>query len=549
MKETDFQSPLAAFQQRVQQQPQKVLFRQPVKGQYRTTTWIEAQQQIHAMASYLTKYPKGSRIAILSLNCDSWLLADLAILSAGHISVPIYPTANKDTIQEILEHSGAIGLFIGKLMPGIELPQIHSQIEAVAMYEKRDGLTYWDDIIKSHTEQGAKFEVNEPLETDLLTIVYTSGTTGHCKGVMLSYRNIFSSINAINELVPVQNEQFFSYLPLAHIAERMAVEMNCLYHGGTISFVESLDTFSTNLSETEPTIFFGVPRIWVKLMQGIQHRLGGVRISNWLFNLPVIGSHLKKKIVVKMGFSKMQYALSAAAPIPVGVLYWFKSLGIHILEIYGLSETTGPSNANYPENIKIGTVGKVIPDCEMKISDNGEVMLKGPIIMDGYYHDEDLTDAVIQDGWFHSGDVGEIDEDGYLKITGRVKEIFKTSKGKYISPAPIENKLHTLLSVEQLMVTGSTLPQPVVICVVNDKTRLQNKKNTEKKFKEVLKTINQQLEKHERLTHIIITDKEWDIERGLITPTLKMRRQPIEKLYQEILENLNKAHPVVWSHV
>lgn len=544
-----FVSPIDRFREQVDAHPQKILFRQPVAGSIRTISWEEANEQVSAMASYLSKFPKGSKIAILSLNCDYWILADLAILMAGMVSVPIYPTANKQTIAEIVAHSGASLLFIGKLMPGTELPELDDSLEKIAMFQPHSDLQKWQDIIDVERENGKSFSPNNATEKDLATIVYTSGTTGHCKGVMLSYRNIFSSYNAIHELVPNEDEQFFSYLPLAHIAERMAVEMNVIYRGGTISFVESLDTFAKNLSDTNPTIFFGVPRIWVKLMQGIQHKLGGAKLSHWLLNLPIIGTHLREKIILKMGFSQVKYALSAAAPIPPKVIHWFKFLGLPILELYGLSETTGASNVNYPDNIKIGSVGKIIPTCEMKINPNGEVLLKGPIIMDGYYHDEDLTDAVLKDGWFYTGDIGEIDDEGYLSITGRVKEIFKTAKGKYISPAPIENQLQPLLGLEQLIVTGSTLPQPVVIGVLLNEARFNNKKDTEKQFLKILSDINNRLEKHERLTHIIITNKEWNVERGLVTPTLKLRRPPIEKMYQDTLDHIKKDKKIVWVKI
>lgn len=543
----NFQTPVERFKHWVQHCPDKVYLRQPQGNQWHTLSWQQADQQVSAMAAYLARFPQGSRIAIYSLNCAHWILADLAILMAGHISVPIYPTANQKTVSQIMSHSGSCAIFIGKLPPNTQLPAFHEGVECFSFFSPRETMLFWDDMVTESIEQGLVCPEVEVNERDLLTLVYTSGTTGHPKGVMLPYRAIFKAIECVGGVIKLkENEKYFSYLPLAHIAERMVVEMNSLYHGGEISFVESLDTFAKNLTDTEPTIFFGVPRIWVKLMQGVQKKLGGRWFSNVLLNTPVIGRALKKKIIKGMGFGRLKYAISAAAAISPEVIYWFKNLGVDIYEVYGLSETTGISNMNSPEGIKIGSVGRAIPESDIRLSEDGEVLIRSPNVMDGYYNAPDLTDIAIQDGWFRTGDLGVIDEEGYLSITGRAKEIFKSSKGKYISPTPIEAHLQPALAVEQLIVTGAELPQPIAIAVISDETLWQDKRAARKKLQKIVADVNARLEPHERLSHLLIVKKEWDIDRGLMTPTLKLRRQQIEDLYELDIKDLHKNKPVVW---
>ncbi len=544
-----FVSPVEKFKFWVKENPEAVYLRQPKGSQWKTTSWAEAYSQVLAMASYLSKFPEGTRIAIYSLNCAQWIIADLAILISGHISVPIYPTASSKTVSQILEHSGASLVFIGKLSEGVEFSYFPDELEKIAIFGAREGMPFWDNVLATVVEQNDDIVAPdfEAKETDIATLVYTSGTTGHPKGVMLSYRALFKAMDCVRQNIQLSNsERFFSYLPLAHIAERMVVEINSFYFGGMISFVESLDHFSENLKQTQPTVFFGVPRIWVKLMQGVQKKLGGASVSSTLMTLPVLGKLLKKKIIKGLGFGQVKFAISAAAAISPEVLRWFQDLGLEIVEVYGLSETTGISHMNVPGKIKIGSVGKAIPETDFQLTESGEILIRSPNLMTGYYNAPDLTDAAIQDGWFRTGDLGKVDDEGYLTITGRAKEIFKTSKGKYISPSPIESKLQPALGVEQLLVAGAELPQPIVIAVVLDKALWKDRENAEKQLNKLLTEVNSTLEKHEQLSHLIVVADEWTIETGMMTPTLKLRRQQIEDHYQSVMQQLKKTQRIVW---
>jgi long-chain acyl-CoA synthetase len=365
---------------------------------------------------------------------------------------------------------------------------------------------------------------------------------------MLSYRAIGSALATAEQVFHIDHsDRFFSYLPLAHVAERMAVEMASIYFGATVSFVRSLDHFAENLRSVEPTVFFAVPRIWLKLRHGIESRMGGRTATKLLLHTPILGKWLKQKIRSLLGFSQTRLALSAAASLPKETLDWFDSLGIEICEAYGLSETAGFSHINLPGRRRPGSVGKPFPNAQCIIADNGEILLNNPSLMEGYYKMPELSAQAIQDGWFRTGDLGKEDKDGYLYITGRVKDLFKTSKGKYISPSPIENRLVTALNIEHICVFGANLPQPIAVAVVLKEWTPAFKKQFEAQAVQVLQQLNEQLEKHERIDRLFLVNEDWTTDNGLLTPTLKIRRQQIEERYQSLpLHYRSSRKFVIW---
>ena len=513
-----------------------IFLRQPLEdGTLRITTWSQAYTQVAAMADYLSGFPRGSRIGIFSNNCDHWILADLAIMAAGMISVPIYPTAGLTTIREIVEHAEIKLVFVGKLSQP-ENDQIFSQdIEQVAIYQPANNLRWWSDIVTQSTSSG--HDVLIPQLNEIASIIYTSGTTGKPKGVVVSYRAIANAFDYIDQTFNFSpNERFFSYLPLAHVAERMAVEMGALFYGCSIRFIGNLETFARDIINTKPTIFFGVPRIWIKLKQKVEAKFGGSESCRKLTSLPVVGRWLKRLIVRQLGLSDAWLCLTGAASIPVEVIDWYRQLGIEIYEVYGMSETLGVSNANRPGFQKVGSVGKALKGCEVLVAKNGEVMLRGGSLMDGYYLEPELTASVIQDGWLRTGDLGALDEQGFLTIKGRVKELFKTSKGKYVSPTMIENKLAAQLGVDQVCVMGAGLTQPVAVVVIDKSSEpLPTEQITQ--FEKALEQINLELEKHEKIAVLGISYTQWDTNNGLMTPTLKIRRQPLEDRYAQTLSS------------
>ena len=532
---TKVYSPANYIKHWAQRKPDACFLRQPINNKWQETSWSEAYDKVAKLATYLKKYPKDTKIGLYANNCSDWFLVDMAILAAGMISVPIYPSASDKTISQILNHSETQLVFVGNLADYSHVATIEKNADVIAIHSKQDGYPFWLELID---ELEPLRDFFQPNKKDIATIVYTSGTTGMPKGVVMSYRAISGGLECIENTIEVDGDDtFLSYLPLAHILERIAVEILSIVYGCQVSFVENLSTFSKNLVNTEPTIFIAVPRIWVKIKQGIEKKFGGAKRFKKLTNLPLIGGFIARRVIKKLGLANTKYNLTGAAAISVDTIEWYDQLGLPLMEGYGLSETLGLSNLNIPKHRRVGTVGKVMNGCELLVAENGEILLRSPCLMDGYYKESELTAAAIQDGWFRTGDLGQVDESGYLSIKGRVKEIFKTSKGKYISPVPIEQSLENIFSVEQTCVFGSQLSQPIAVIVCSD---YENKKADESfvaDCKEKLEQLNATLEKHEQLDALLVSSNEWTTKNEMMTPTLKIRRQQVEDHYQSLFLN------------
>jgi len=531
-------SPLEMLYHWEKQNPEKLYMRQPINDVWHKWSWAETALQVRKMAAYLKSQDlePNSKIAILSKNCAHWIMTDLAIMMAGHVSVPLYPNLKADSIAQILDHSQAKLVFVGKLddfesmkagipsdMACITYP--HYSVEAYSV---------WDDLIKD-VEPIKEDVIRNP--SDLATIIYTSGTTGMPKGVMHKFYNFsFATSNAVPLLELKEEARFFSYLPLCHIAERLLVQMGSLYSGGMVSFAESLDTFAKNLSDTKPTVFLGVPRIWTKFQQGILAKLPQKKL-NVLLAIPGISSLIKKKIKSGLGLQNANNVFTGAAPIPVSVLHWFKRLGIELQEAYAMTENCCYSHVTLNDQIKFGFVGKALPNCEVKLSNEKEILIKHVALMDGYYKEEKLSSEAIKDGWLYTGDEGFIDDQGFLKITGRVKDLFKTSKAKYVAPAPIEMKLSANKNIEQVCVVGSGLPQPMALVTISDYGKTKDKEALTNSLKKTLDIVNLKFEQHEHLRKMVVIDTEWTMENNLLTPSMKIKRKEVENTYQQSYQN------------
>lgn len=528
------ESPLLVqrFLEQVYADPDGVFLTQPHAGGVRDISWRQAHHEVARIATYLRKFPRGSHIAIYSLNCAHWILADLAIWLAGHVSVPVYPTAGRDAIRQVLEHSDAVAVFVGKLYDYADKAgAIPDSLERIAMHQPHDGLLDWDEIVRRELPL---LNPELPAADDLATIVYTSGTTGEAKGVMISFGIMrHAASNMLQWANVVGSQRFFSYLPLAHAAERLVVECIGIYSGSRIFFAESLDTFARDLRKASPTIFLAVPRIWLKFQQGIEARIGAARLTRALA-LPVLGPLLGRILCKGLGLHKVQIAISGAAALSGELIAWYERFGIRICEGYGMSETFGYSHGSHPARRRQGAVGECLPNAECKIAEDGEILLRNPCMMLGYYKAPELTAAVIQDGWLYTGDLGEQDAAGMLRLTGRKKEIFKTSKGKYVAPAPIEARLELLAGVEQLCVLGADRAQPVALAVLRELAD-DARGHVEQRLHEALQQINATLESHEQLAQIIVLFEQWTTDNGLMTPTLKLRRHEIERRYAALV--------------
>ena len=525
-------SPLEMLYKWEQEKANEIYLSQPIDGIWHNWTWKEYGIEVRKMASYLKSLdlPDNSKIALFSKNCAHWMMTDLAIMMSGHVSVPLYPNLNAETLGKILKHSEAKLLFVGKLDNYADMkPGVPTDMQCITFPFYAENYPRWDDLTKDVSP------IQENIIRDhqeLATIIYTSGTTGDPKGVMHKFYNFsFATTNAVNSL-HLDNEVFFSYLPLCHIAERLLVQMGSIYSGGRVCFAESLDTFAANLAEASPTVFLGVPRIWTKFQQGILGKLPQKKL-NILLSIPLISTLIKKKIQKGLGLSKARNIFTGAAPTPVALIKWFARLGINIQEAYAMTENTCYSHVSYSDKIRIGSVGQALPLCDVKLSHQNEILIKHDALMDGYYKDEEETNKTIIDGWLHTGDEGVIDAEGFLKITGRVKDLFKTSKGKYIAPSPIEMKLSANKNIEQVCVVGTELPQPIAIIVLSERGKETVEVDLIASLETTLEEVNPKLDSHEKIHNIIVVKEDWTVENKLLTPTMKIKRNAIEKLYKE----------------
>ncbi|MES2684037.1 MAG: AMP-binding protein [Pseudomonadota bacterium] len=534
-----------------------VYLTQPMgQGVARDYTWGHAVGEARRIAAYLKSqgWPAGSTVAILGKNSAHWIMADYAIWMAGYVSVPIYPTLTAESVRQILEHSEAKACFIGKL-DGFEAmrPGIPAGLLCIAtpLAPKTD-FVQWDDIVQR----------TPPLEgevvraaQELATIVYTSGTTGMPKGVMHNFGNIGwsgSPPEKRGNLSP--DDRMLSYLPLAHVAERWLVEANSIRCGFHIYFVESLDTFAADLRRARPTYFISVPRLWTKFQQGVFSQMPKARLDR-LLKIPVVRGFVKKKILKALGLDAVRIAGGGAAPMPPSLIEWYRSLGLELLEGYGMTENFGVSHGSRVGEARIGYVGHPWDGTEHRISAEGEVQTRGPSLMQGYFKEPEKTrETMTEDGWLRTGDLGEIDEAGRLRIVGRLKEQFKTSKGKYVAPAPIESKLSTHSAIEACCVAGSTYPQPFALLMLNADIARDCAENAEKKaeLSASLAThreaVNAQLNEHEKLDFFVVVSEQWTVENHFITPTMKVKRPMIESTYSKHFDQWAAARQaVIWA--
>ena len=527
-------TPLHQFLKYEQEIPNDIFLRQPFNGQWKEWTWKQAADESRRMASALKalNLPAKSHIAILSKNCAHWMMTDIAIMMAGCVSIPIYPTLTAASIQPILEHSDAKAIFIGKLDDFASQENgIPSNLTRIGFddYERKEKHS-WNKLV----EQSVPLtDVYNWTADEIMTIIYTSGTTGKPKGVLHTAGNFDAVLTvAIKDLQLPNRSVLFSYLPLSHIAERVGVEMNGLYSGSTISFAESIETFAKNVEEIQPQLFFAVPRLWGKFREGILKKIPQKKLS-LLLSIPILNSVVRKGIRKKLGLSRATHIYSASAPISVDMLKWFDKLGVKIIQALGMTEDCVYAHFERPFEYRHGSVGKPFSGLRVKISEEGELRVKSIANMKGYYKEPELTAEMFdEDGYLKTGDICEYDHDGFLYVTGRIKDQFKTDKGKYISPAPIEMKLLANTDIEQTCVVGMGIPHPIALITLSDIGKQKTKEELIESLAASLDSVNPTLENFERLGKAVIMRENWLVENGLLTPTLKVKRNQVEKIHQ-----------------
>jgi len=538
---------------------------------------------------------RGDRVAILSESRAEWTLTDAGCIFAGAIDIPIYPTLTPLQVRYILKDSGARVLVIENEEKFLQMSATLSEcpsVDRLVFIEKPSGQIPNSISLLELESRGRAFAEQQPdlinnlarqiTPDELATIIYTSGTTGEPKGVMLSHSNLVSNlIDSSGHLSFAKDDSTLSVLPLSHVLERLAMYMY-LYHGMAVYFGESLETIGPNLREVKPTIFVGVPRIFEKIYARVKEKTAekgrlNVAVLNWAVTVGKEHAKLsvahqkispllafKHRVADKLIFSKLRQALggrirlliSGGAALPEELGFIYIGAGLPIVQGYGLTETSPVITAGVVEDNRVGTVGKPIRNVEVRIAADGEIETRGPNVMRGYYNKPAETEAVFtEDGWFKTGDIGTIDEDGFLRITDRKKELFKTSGGKYIAPQPIEQMIKGSRFVGQVVLIGNGRKFPAALIVpdwesIESYAQLKGIKGNHSElcknprvidlFERQIAGLTPDLANYERVKKIALIPDELTIAGGELTPTMKVKRRVIDEKYREVIDSLYK---------
>ncbi|CAJ1842351.1 AMP-binding protein [Aeromonas veronii] len=530
--------------------PDRTYLRQTINREYVDFTWGEVADEARRMVTALRHLGlvAGDKVALLSKNCAQWFIADLAMQMGQYVSVPIYPTANVDTIEYVLRHSEAKAIFVGKLddWKSQEAGVPADLLRIAFPYDTMPASHQWDDLLEAH-EPIPDSPVQAP--DSLLSLVYTSGSTGKPKGAMLSVERYAWSCEKLVETVSLsQADRGFSYLPLAHITERVYIYGGSLYGGATIAFPESLDTFIEDVKRCRPTVFISVPRLWAMFRIKIHEKLPQNKLA-LLLKIPLISGLIKRKLQKGLGLDQARVLGCGSAPVSPALLEWYLSIGLKVTEAWGMTENHAYSTINYPFRAdKIGTVGKAGIGVTIKISEEGEILCRCEGMMLGYYKDpEHSAEAIDAEGWLHTGDMGKLDKEGYLTITGRMKDVFKTAKGKYVAPVPIEGLLGQEPIIEQLCVIGYGMPQPIALVQLAESAMKGNREEVNARLEAARVRVNDQLESHAKIRGILVVKTPWNIENGVLTPTMKIKRHLLEQKYAQVGDRWPSSQVVVWE--
>lgn len=538
----------------------KPFLRQPFGGKWEEYTWGETGQMARKLATGLKTLglPPKSHIGLMSKNCREWIIADLAIYMAGYVSVPFFPNLNSKELQSLLQFGDVSALFMGKVNTWDEIKNgIPDDMPLIAFPHYKDCSKIseghqWFDFINQFEPQQEDFY---PDRSDMWTIIFTSGTTGTPKGVVLDYQtNENTECLTTPEHNPLRvdfngKNSFFSYLPLNHIAERIVVEFTCFRYGGTISFTESLETFAQNLGSVQPTVFFGVPRIYTKFQMGILSKFPQEKL-NKLLSIPIVSSLLKMVLKKKLGLSKAKSIVTGAAPMQESQRVWYRSLGVNITNGYGMTENCAICT-QLPGEItdKPGSVGKAQPKVDIKIdSETGEILMRGPYVMKEYYNDPETTNNTIKNGWLYTGDRGRIDDEGNLYITGRVKDTFKTTTGEFVEPGRIEALFGDVTEFEQICVAGFGIASPILLAVPSEGANSIDKDTLKQQLSNKLESVNKDQVSHRKVSTIVIMKEAWTPDNGILTPTMKIKRVKIdEKFMSKYNEWHENSEAIIWE--
>jgi long-chain acyl-CoA synthetase len=530
---TESQSPLDMFYHWEAQKPDQTYLRQPVDQQWHEYSWREVGDQARRIAAALQAMGLGAgdRISILSKNCAHWLISDLATMMSGCSSAPVFTSMTGDDVRYILDHSDAKLLFVGQTDNWPEVRQVlpdHITVVSLPFSEIPGAHYSWNELLAAHEPLPENPE-RDP--GDEITTIYTSGSTGLPKGVVYNFeaaghivRNLGSSFRMVEE------DRLISYLPLAHGFERAAIDFMSMYAGCTIGFNENQSTFSADMRQIRPTVFQCVPRLWSKFQEAVLANIGDQETLDALLADPEQAESVKKRVKQTLGLDAGRILMTGSAPTPMPLHAWYEALDMPLCELYGQSEVLS-GTSNLPWDRKPGTLGKPTVNTEIRIASNGEIQIKADAVMSRYLNEPEKTAETLVDGWIHTGDSGELDEDGFLKITGRVKEIFKTARGKYVAPLPIESRFTSNAYLEQICLMGSGLPQTVLLVQLSTLGQAVDADTLSRELSREVLLTNEELDSHAKIACVIVSNEEWTSANALATHTLKIKRSSLEKRY------------------
>ncbi|EGU38951.1 AMP-binding protein [Vibrio scophthalmi] len=535
-----------------QERPDEIYLKQIINRQFVEYSYADVADKALRLVSALNELGirPGDRVALVSKNCAEWFICDLAMMLGDFVSVPIFPTAGADTIEYCLTHSESKVLIGGKLDdPAATQQVIDAMPELITISLAYDTAPRCQHQFTALIEQSKPSEARPQHHDDkLMSIVYTSGTSGLPKGAMLTYGAFAWSVQQlINHIQIERGDRLFSYLPLAHITERVYIFGSSIMGGIETAFPESLDTFIDDVKMQRPTLFISVPRLWTLFQQRIQDKLPQKKL-NILLKIPFVNTLIKKKLADGLGLDQARVLGCGSAPVSPALLDWYHRVGLNITEAWGMTESFAYSTLNFPFRAdKIGSVGNAGPGIELKIADDEEIMVRGKGLFSGYYKNDIATqESFDRDGWLHTGDIGSIDSEGYLTIQGRKKDTFKTAKGKFVAPVPIEKKLFEYTRVEMMCLIGLGLPGPILLVVPHDFPNFDPQRY-ERSTQKVIERMNTKLASHEKIKGVLMIKEPWSIENGVLTPTLKIKRHILEKKYHDVGANWPKDQLVVWE--
>jgi long-chain acyl-CoA synthetase len=522
------------------ERPDDVWLRDRKGDDFSEWSWGKARAEISAMAASLEKrFGNGVAMAILSRNRAHWFLADFAIIESGNISIPVFTTLPGPTAKYVFDFSETKVLFLGETenwdvvrtvlpqgtmiitLPGVEIDEPH---------------TTWDDFISDARGSTPNYQC-EP--DDLVSLVFTSGTTGVPKGVIQTHNTNIAPMRRFDTAFSIsETPRFLSYLPLSHIAERQLVEGHSLIRCGTVTFNEGLPHILRDLQYTRPHFFFGPPRVWEQLQQMVIGQFGSQQEVDKALSEDKAGTG--KRVLDMLGLDEVDYCLTAAAPTPPALIKWFDDFGLMVLEGFGQTEAMGLI-ANTKSVRRIGAIGKPVDGVEITLSEDDELLVKAEGLSPGYYKMPDKTAELLRDGWLHTGDKARIDDDGFIYITGRVKDYFKTIHGKFVAPTPIENVYADNEHTEQICLLGRGYSKTVVVCVLSQIAQAKDRGTIEAALREQAAATNKGVDKHARIGGVIVSTEPWTIANAVLTPTMKIRREQVEGRFGEQAERIARS--------